>query len=262
MIVDKNDLKVTKLTRYYIVQAFVPLLDTFSKPVFFLSDIMMDFREIIYIKIENDHLRQENTILKKQLEFAQLLKTENIALRDLLNFHKAIEFDFISARVIADSFGPFMRSVLINVGNDQGIHEGETVIADQGLVGKAIEVGPSYARVLFVTDLNSRIPVEVENTGQKAILAGNNTGRAELLYLPDDYYITPGMTLVTSGDGDVFPNGIPVGKIVAVTDDDIRVQPYVNLDQLEYVSVLKVRDVSVDHSADQKAEPTTDNDET
>ena len=94
------------------------------------------------------------------------------------------------------------------------------------------------ARLLLITDLNSHIPVLIESSGTRAILAGNNTDRPRLIRLPPRAAVTPGERIVTSGHGGVFPPRLPVGVVASVSESGIRVQPFVERNRLEYVRVV------------------------
>jgi rod shape-determining protein MreC len=91
---------------------------------------------------------------------------------------------------------------------------------------------------LLISDLNSRIPVLIEATRTRAILAGNNSNRPRLIHLAPGATVSPGDRVVTSGHGGVFPVGLPVGLVDAVNEGGISVLPFVSRDRLEYVRVL------------------------
>ena len=90
----------------------------------------------------------------------------------------------------------------------------------------------------MITDLNSRIPVTIESSHVAAVLAGDNSERPRLLYLPSANGVKVGDRIVTSGEGGVFPPGLPVGVVSALDGAGPRVEPYVELSQLGYVLVV------------------------
>ena len=100
------------------------------------------------------------------------------------------------------------------------------------------EVGENTSRILLVTDLNSRIPVRLEAGRDNGMLAGDNTDRPSLIYMPPTARMVVGDRIVTSGDGAVFPPGLAVGTVLAAEDGVIRVQPLVNWNRLEYVRII------------------------
>ena len=109
------------------------------------------------------------------------------------------------------------------------------------LLQAGVETPNSFisARVLLLTDLNSRIPVAVEGSRARAVLLGDNSPLPRLDYLPAGAEVVVGDRIVTSGDGGLFPAGLPIGQVVAVGDGGIRVQPLVDLDRLEFVRAVQ-----------------------
>jgi rod shape-determining protein MreC len=108
----------------------------------------------------------------------------------------------------------------------------------EGLVGRVAEVGARAARVLLLTDLNSHIPVELEDTHDRAVLDGDNSEEPRLVYLPTKAEVRVGQRIVTGGAGGVFPPGLPVGVVSSVVGDIIRVEPYAELARLELVRIV------------------------
>ena len=100
-----------------------------------------------------------------------------------------------------------MESLILNAGAREGVRKGSPVVTGDGLVGRIAGVGYRSARVLLITDLNSRIPVLVEPTGMRAILAGDNSDRPRLIRLPPGATVSPGERVSTSGRAGAFPAG-------------------------------------------------------
>jgi rod shape-determining protein MreC len=114
------------------------------------------------------------------------------------------------------------------------------VVASQGLVGRVHHVAPHTSEMLLITDINSRIAVSVQGTHEHALAAGNGHDQLELRYLPKHSTLKKGDVIVTSGDADLMPAGIPVGRVISVSEEGVKVQPFAPLDALDYVSVLSV----------------------
>ena len=125
--------------------------------------------------------------------------------------------------MLADSGSPFRQSVLLNVGARDGIRDGWATMDGIGLVGRISGVGAKTSRVILLTDSNSRIPVVVQPSGQKAILSGDNGDLPPLDFLEDQTEVRPGDQVFSSGDGGVLPAGLPVGQVVMGTDGRLRV---------------------------------------
>lgn len=143
----------------------------------------------------------------------------------------------IAARAIGETDGPFVRSFLLNVGADDDVKIGNPVMSTQGLVGHVINVGPNTARVLRVSDLNSRIPVASAESGATAILAGDNSPLPKLSFMNERENWTLGDRIITSGDDGSLPRGLPVGQVVRGDGGGLRVRLFTQSVPLDWVWV-------------------------
>jgi rod shape-determining protein MreC len=145
--------------------------------------------------------------------------------------------------------------VLINAGTAQGISKGQAAVTGKGLAGQVVQIGYRSARVLLITDINSRVPILVEGSRKRAILAGDNGILPRLTFLPVNASVAPGDRVVTSGHGGVFPPGLPVGRITVADDGVLRVAPFFELDRLEYISLVdhvRIQPLVGDHTVGRK----------
>jgi rod shape-determining protein MreC len=178
---------------------------------------------ITQITIKHYDVMGENKFLKKEIEFLKkqkfnnaYLTTENQLLKKALDLSiiKGFDQDFsISTKVILDQSSPFLKSLLLNKGTKYGIKRGMTVFSNDYLMGTVIETNYLTSRVLLLTDLNSKLPVIIENTNINAILEG--TGKKQNLrlgYLPENYIIEPNKVIFTSGKDGFLTAGIPVAE--------------------------------------------------
>jgi rod shape-determining protein MreC len=112
------------------------------------------------------------------------------------------------------------------------------VITGEGLIGRVTEVGDWSSRVWLISDLNSRIPVTIAETGDRAILAGDNTTQPKLLFLARDASVPEGARVVTSGHGGVFPPNLPVGILKEAERGTYTVVPTADLGRITYVRLV------------------------
>ena len=140
--------------------------------------------------------------------------------------------------MIANSGGAYVRSLMVHAGREKGVARGQAAVTGEGLVGRVSEVGSRAARVILITDLNSRVPVIVEGPQQRALLTGDNSERPCLRYVNAGAGIKVGDRVVTSGQGGVFPPGLPVGVVASLDGEAPRVEPYVELSQVEYLRIV------------------------
>jgi len=130
----------------------------------------------------------------------------------------------IAARAIGETDGPFVRSLLLNVGAEDGVSIGNPVMSIHGLVGHVINIGPNTARVLRVSDLNSRIAVASARSGATAILAGDNSPLPKLSFINQIENWSLGDRVITSGDDGSLPRGLQVGEVVRGESGGLRVR--------------------------------------
>ncbi len=239
MVMSKtNNPAVIKL-RSHIADIVVPLLSVASSPMDAIHNAGTWIGEISRLRTDNVALKNENIELLKWQAQAKAMETENKSLRALLNVVPAEKSTYITARVVSDIGGPYIHSALINGGTDLGIKKDEAAISDNGLLGRVVDVGNSSARILLLNDINSRVPVIAETSHEKSILVGNNSDAPTLSYIGGESKIKVGERIVTSGDGGIFPEGIPVGIVTSVTKGGaVKVTPYVDATRVEYVSVV------------------------
>lgn len=221
------------------VDAIAPVLEVASRPVEAANRAVEEAQRLWFTYEENARLRADLERLSQWQAVARKLEQENAALRAQLNLRLEPQPTYVSARAIADSGSPFVRTVLLNAGRRDGVEKGQAAVTGAGLAGRIIELGERSSRLLLLTDLNSRVPVTVESSRWRAILAGDNSARPKLLFLPNAAEVSVGDRIVTSGAGGVAPPGIPVGVISQIGDGEIRVQPFVEWDRLEYLSVVR-----------------------
>ena len=125
----------------------------------------------------------------------------------------------VTARIVAESDGPFAETLLANAGRIHGVEDGFVAVNEAGLVGRVIQLGERSSRILMVTDFNSRVPVMGEASGVRAIMYGGREGFGLLADRPETDVFLPGERVLTSGEGGVFPRGIVVGQAQPRGDD-------------------------------------------
>lgn len=239
------------------LDTFTPAIAAISKPFQFIADGFNGMTGLAQLKAENVSLKAENEKLKEWYQTAMLLRAENQSLKDLLNVLPEPEQSYITTRVIGDSGSSFVRTLLVQAGATQGIEKGQAVLGDKGMIGRVIEASDNAARILLVTDINSRIPVIIEGSNQKAILAGTNEDLPLLEHLPPDTLIEVGARVVTSGHGGGFPQGLPVGVISELKNGIVKVALYSDPANAGYVQIIeKPDDPNVRRSLDALTTPT------
>jgi rod shape-determining protein MreC len=222
-----------------LVDRFVPSLDWTLRPVAAVGRMIGDFHSYTRVYQQNEELRQELQAMRGWREAALQLEQKNAQLLVLNNVKLNPRLRFVTGEVMAESGGPFRRSGLVNIGEADGVQNGAVAIDGLGLVGRIAGVGDRSARILFLTDPSSRVPVIIKPSGQRAILAGDNSGLPVLEFLDQSDAVRPGDRVVTSSDGGLYPGDLLVGQLLAAPDGRLRVNPAADFRRLHFVRVIR-----------------------
>lgn len=215
-----------------------PLLSTFVQPFQNMAEAVSSVSGLTELRAENAQLKTENIRLKEWYQTALMLQAENHSLQELLNLQVNPEHKYVTARVISDTSNAYIKTALITAGQKDGIKKNQAVLAGDGMIGRIVEAGKNSSRVLLLTDINSRIPILIEGTSQRAIMAGNNSNFPVLKHLPKDIGVIEGARIITSGHGGVFPTGLPIGRIVKADRNGYAIKIYADMDKVNYARVV------------------------
>jgi rod shape-determining protein MreC len=230
--------------RAALIDRVVPSFDWALVPVTKAAEMFEDFQSYARLYEQNQQLRDELQQMKAWKEAALQLEQKNARLLDLNQVRLDPRLTHVTGLVLADSGSPFRQSVLLNVGARDGIRDVWATMDGIGLVGRISGVGNQTARVILLTDSNSRIPVTVQPSGQKAMLSGDNSAAPPLEFLENADQVRPGDRVVTSGDGAVFPAGLLVGQVALGNDRRLRVVLSADYQRLEFLRVLRSHDLT------------------
>ena len=227
--------------RAALVDRVVPGFDWALVPVTKVTAMVEGFRSYTQLYDQNQELRRELQQMKAWKEAALQLEQKNAKLLDLNQVRLDPMLTHVTGVVLADSGSPFRQSVLLNVGSRDGIQDGWATMDGLGLVGRISGVGQTTSRVILLIDSASRIPVTVLPSGQKALLSGDNSSAPLLDFLESLDLVRPGDSVVTSGDGGLFPAGLVVGQAAQGPDRRMRVRLAADYERLEFLRVLRSR---------------------
>lgn len=169
---------------------------------------------------DNDQLKANQLILQAQLQRLVAIENENNYLKALLQSSKQVKGRTLIAELLAVDVEPFVNQVIIDKGRQDGVYLGQPVLDAYGIMGQIIQLGPYSSRVLLINDPHSGIAVQNARTGMRSVAAGDSySGKLRILYVPKTADIAVGDLFLTSGLGDRYPEGFPVGTVVSVNKD-------------------------------------------
>ena len=182
-------------------------------------------RSMALIEEEAALLRGKNLQLSFQVESMRYLLEENNRLEELLDFQRESELTILPARVINMSASPYLSSSLsIDVGQESGVEENDPVITPKGIIGKTTIVGNNASIVQMINDVNFRLSVRIKPSGSTGIMRWLDGDLYLIKEVQKNANVNIGDKVVTSGFSDIFPNDLPVGEVVNITDERGRFQ--------------------------------------
>lgn len=217
------------------------------------DEMVLSIREGGRIQRENAALREENASLRQQLQRLEEENREFSQLREAISIKTAFqEMNVLHANILSDSFGTWFDVLRVDRGRRDGLALGEmdaaaVVDVDMNLIGRTISADEVTAKVLplvaegatLAGRINRMDGVTVRVHGDALL---KDRGLCMVDRIPPRADVAVGDEVLTSGDGGLFPPGIPVGVITALHDDEIGIwaelEPYTRLDTLTDVFIL------------------------
>jgi rod shape-determining protein MreC len=238
VLLGKADAMLAERARMALADALAPIYGALAEPLSTVRGVVDNVREILTLYSDNASLREENERLRRWQSVALALEAENASLKANLHWIPDPAPAYVTARVVADIGGLYARAVLLSIGPNHSIAKGQIALDDRGLVGRVTEVGARSARVLLITDMNSRIPVILESSRARAMLIGTNGPHPRLLYWPEGARPVEGDRVVTSAEANTYPAGLPIGTVRYAGVNVPEVEPLARLDRLEIVRLF------------------------
>src|SRR5215510_10903811 len=213
-LLGKTQASVIDSARATVSDMAAPALSQARAPLFAFERWTTGLTTLFSVYSENIQLRQENAELRKWQNVALTLEDRLQRYERLLNAAPDRDVKPVTARVIGESNRPFVSTMILNAGASDGVKKGQAVIDDRGLIGRIYLTGERTSWVILLTDLNSRVPVVVEPSRRRAILAGDNTASPRLELDVGEAKIKPGDRVLTTGDGGLLPPDLPIGVVM------------------------------------------------
>lgn len=231
--------------------AFRPIQGAVDSVASTVADAAASISEIDRLRRDNEALRLENEQLRNQNARLDAIRNENDELTALLQLRSGLDHETVAARVIARDSSEFRRLVTLDRGTDDGLEEGDVVIAAGGaLAGRVMDIGPNFARVQLINDTDSTVTGQLSSNSATGDVVGQLGGVLVMRDIDATEEVPLGDEVVTAGlalDGGVrspYPKGLLLGLVVDVQRDPNAVvqtaylAAAADLDKLEYVLVI------------------------
>ena len=222
-----------------------PIESISNLPKSLINDVIKESSNTETLETEISKLRQENLELKIKLQELASLKGENIRLRKITQESIITSKKQTIAKVINNSASPIKRVVVIDKGKKDGIYIGQNVIGINGLVGQIVETNFLSSKVILISDLNHKIPAEVNRTGQKILISGSKESNQLIVnYSDSDIDIVVDDHVSTSGIAKRFKPKIPIGRVTSVQKDPekkfsiIKLEPFENVGNMSELILI------------------------
>ncbi|AQU88097.1 rod shape-determining protein MreC [Komagataeibacter nataicola] len=242
ILLGKADRGLIEKLRMNTADLLAPAYGLVAWPQEKLRWVSGNLQDIRNLEAENIRLRAENTSLRHWYDVAAALADENATLKANLHWIPDNAPTFVSGRVVRDTSGLYARAVLLSLNPDTAVRKGGIALDGAGLVGRVTEVGRRSARVLLITDSSSRLPVTLESSHAAAIMAGDNSALPRIIFYPQDNVPIEGERVVTNGEIESLPAGLPVGHVHYLRPGQPVVVPAADLDHVDMLRVFDYED--------------------
>ncbi|MDE2580528.1 MAG: rod shape-determining protein MreC [Rhodospirillales bacterium] len=237
ILLGKLDVMAAQRARISLADALAPIYATLAGPLANVRAGVEDVTGLFALDAEVARLRAENARLRHWQAVALTLAARTRALEADLHWIPSPAPEFVTARVVADAGGVFARAVLLSTGPNHFIRKGQIALSDGSLVGRVTDVGSRSARVLLITDPNSRIPVLLEGSGSRAIMVGTNGSRPRLIFW-SGAAPREAQQVVTAGIAGSLPPDLPIGTVHYTAANVPEVVPGADLGRLGMVQIV------------------------
>ena len=230
-----------------VLRLTLPFERMVTFPVGVVRGLWREYVALVDLRRANQSLREELARLAEQnLQYREAIVASE-RFRRLSDFHAQNDVPMRPANVVAEDLSPWFRSVILDQGGAAGILPGMPVITDEGLVGVVSGTTPRAAKVLLVTDPQSRVDAYVQRTRARGTVHGRARPTCAFEYVLRDEDVREGDVLLTSGRGSLYPKGIQIGRVTGVDRrpyglfQAAQLEPVVDFDTLEEVFVILER---------------------
>ena len=227
-----------------------PIQYIVKTPSNFFNSILEETETIAELESKIERLEKDNKAMKMNLQRIDVLEDEVSRLRSIKRAMSKRFKNIQIAKVIQGGVIPNKESIKINIGSNDNIIIGQTVMGTNGLIGQVVEVALYSSKVLLITDVNSNIPAVITRTGKQVIIKGRSQDNLLEISFTDDTDIKSGDLIVTSGQAGRFIASLKIGRIVRIEMNEGERFAQVVVEPSEYIENINEVIVTSDEYMD------------
>jgi rod shape-determining protein MreC len=240
LITSKVNRDFTNKISYFFVDISLPIVNFAVFPFNAAINLTINFKELVNAKEKNEILLRENQEMRASLIKSIEIANENEELKDILKFVVPKALKYSTANVIGKTHQTFSQQLFLQSRDDVILKNGSAVVNEIGMIGRVIDSVGNKARLLLITDSNSKIPVVISNSRVRGILKGNNSETMEIIFVPKEHNLVEvGDLVFTATDGEALPTGLLLGMVSKVSGKNIYVETVQDIAGADVVSVLE-----------------------
>ena len=241
----------TNFTRTVVNDFIVsPIQYIVKTPSSFFYRLLEETETIAQLESEIERLEKDNKIMKMNLQKIDILEDEVSRLRSIKRVMSKKFENIQIAKVIQGDVIPNKESIKINIGSNDNVIKGQTVMGANGLIGQIVEVALYSSKVLLITDVNSNVPAIITRTGKQVIIKGRSQDDLLEISFTDDTDIKSGDLIVTSGQAGRFISSLNIGRIVKIKMNEGERFAEVVVEPSEYIKNINEVIVTPDEYKD------------
>lgn len=227
--------------RFFILDVTAPVLVGFDRVYSKVETVPQTISNMVFVYKNNKALMEQLQDYNQKSIKISLYQQQIRHLQDTLNYTDQFGTpDGVLAKVVSRSGGAYDRTFTLDKGSVDGVFVGQVIIHHGYMAGYIVDVGNTISRAIFVTNINAHIPVMHAETQKRGLVMGDGAMAPKFIYADTVRDFAVGDVLVTSGDGGVFPQGLPVGKISAIHSlNNIRVTPFATRKDIQFMYIIK-----------------------
>ena len=227
-----------------------PIQYVVKTPSSFFYSLLEETETIAQLESKIERLEKDNKMMRMNLQKIDILEDEVSRLRSIKRVMSKKFENIQIAKVIQGDVIPNKESIKINIGSNDKVIKGQTVMGANGLIGQIVEVSLYSSKVLLITDINSNVPAIITRTGKQVIIKGRSQDGLLEISFTDDTDIKSGDLIVTSGQAGRFIASLNIGRIVKIEMNEGERFAEVVVEPSEYIENINEVIVTPDEYKD------------